>query len=61
MTPHNLTQHRARLLREIAHFAERVSATAAAETPAQRTAHTRALRCLTDRARRLAELPWSQP
>lgn len=58
MTAHNLTQRRARLLREIAYFAERVAATSAPATPRQRAANTKAARCLAERAKRLAELPW---
>lgn len=58
MTSHNLNQRRARLLREISHFAERVAATADPTTPRERAAHTTAARCLAERAKQLAALPW---
>lgn len=57
-TAHNLRQRRARLLREIAHHAAALAGNPGPKQPAKRTAHTRAARCLAERAKRLAELDW---
>lgn len=58
-TAHNLRQKRARLLREIAHHAAALAANQDPDNQYRRTAHTRAARCLAERAKRLAELGWS--
>lgn len=58
MNPHNIRQRRARLRREIAHYAAALAANPDPQQAAQRTAHTRAARCLADRAKRLAETGW---
>lgn len=55
---HNLRQKRARLLREIAHYAAAIAANTEPANQYQRTAHTRAARCLASRAKQLAELDW---
>lgn len=57
-TAHNLRQRRARLVREIAHYAAALAANPEPTQAAQRTAHTRAARCLAARAKLLAELDW---
>lgn len=57
-TTHNLRQRRARLVREIAHYAAAIANNPEPEQAAQRTAHTRAARCLAARAKKLAETDW---
>jgi hypothetical protein len=59
-TAHNLRQRRARVLREIAHYAAALAANTDPATPHQRTAHTRAARCLAARAKLLAETQWPE-
>lgn len=58
ITSHIIRQRRARLLREIAHFAAAIAATPDPTDCRVRAAHNRAARCLAARARRLAELGW---
>lgn len=55
---HNLRQQRARLLREVAHYAAALAGNPEPADQHRRTAHTRAARCLAARAKQLAEIDW---
>lgn len=57
-TDYNLRQKRARLLREIAHYAASLAVNPEPVQPAKRNAHTRAARCLQARSKMLASLGW---